>query len=76
VVLNQVLVRFDDDDQATREVVTGVQQEGTCWVSGTTWHGLAAMRISVSNWATSDEDVVASVAAMLRVQRERRASAG
>ncbi len=75
VVLNQVLVRFDDDDQATREVVTGVQQDGTCWVSGTTWHGLAAMRISVSNWATSDEDVVASVAAMLRVYRQRRANA-
>ena len=75
VVLNQVLVRFDDDDQATREVVTGVQQDGTCWVSGTTWHGLAAMRISVSNWATSDEDVVASVAAMLRVHRQRRAGA-
>lgn len=75
VVLNQVLVRFDDDDQATREVVTGVQQEGTSWVSGTTWHGLAAMRISVSNWATSDEDVLASVAAMLRVHRQRHASA-
>jgi len=72
VVLNQVLVRFDDDDQATREVVTGVQQDGTCWVSGTTWHGLAAMRISVSNWATSEEDVLASVAAMLRVHRQRR----
>ena len=72
VVLNQVLVRFDDDDQATRDVVAGVQRDGTCWVSGTTWHGLAAMRISVSNWATSDEDVVASVAAMLRVYRQGR----
>ncbi|HSD18118.1 MAG TPA: aminotransferase class V-fold PLP-dependent enzyme [Thermomonas sp.] len=74
VVLNQVLVRFDDDDQATREVVAGVQRDGTCWVSGTTWHGLAAMRISVSNWATSDEDVLASVAAMLRIHRQRRAA--
>ena len=72
VVLNQVLVRFDDDDQATRDVVTGVQRDGTCWVSGTTWHSLAAMRISVSNWATSDEDVIASVAAMLRVHRHRQ----
>ena len=72
VVLNQVLVRFDDDDQATRDVVTGVQRDGTCWVSGTTWHGLAAMRISVSNWATSDDDVLASVAAMLRVHRHRQ----
>lgn len=72
VVLNQVLVRFGNDDQVTREVVTGVQQDGTCWVSGTTWHGVAAMRISVSNWATSAEDVTASAAAMLRVYRQRR----
>lgn len=72
VVLNQVLVRFDDDDATTREVVVGVQQDGTCWVSGTTWHGVAAMRISVSNWATTDDDVAVSAAAMLRVYRQRR----
>ncbi|MGB0132839.1 pyridoxal phosphate-dependent decarboxylase family protein, partial [Dokdonella sp.] len=53
VVLNQALVRFGDDDELTRAVVSGVQEEGTCWLSGTTWHGKAAMRISVSNWATS-----------------------
>jgi glutamate/tyrosine decarboxylase-like PLP-dependent enzyme len=69
VVLNQVLVRFGDDDELTRAVITGVQQDGTCWASGTTWHGLAAMRISVSNWATSEEDVEVSAAAMLRVFR-------
>src|SRR5690606_32450869 len=46
VVLNQLLVRFGDDDAMTRRVVEGVQAEGTCWASGTTWHGLAAMRIS------------------------------
>jgi hypothetical protein len=68
-VLNQVLVRFGDDDDVTRKVITGVQQDGTCWASGTTWHGLAAMRISVSNWATNEEDVEASAAAMLRVFR-------
>ena len=34
-------------------VVTGVQQDGTCWLGGTTWQGQAAMRISVSNWATT-----------------------
>ncbi|MGY4515790.1 aminotransferase class V-fold PLP-dependent enzyme [Lysobacter sp. HA18] len=67
VVLNQVLVRFGDDDAMTRAVVTGVQEEGTCWASGTTWHGLAAMRISVSNWATSEDDVDRSADAMLRV---------
>ncbi|MGW1343257.1 pyridoxal phosphate-dependent decarboxylase family protein [Kribbella sp. NPDC002412] len=66
VVLNQVLVRFGDDDELTRKVVRAVQQEGTCWMSGTTWHGKAAMRISVSNWTTDEEDVDKSVAAILR----------
>ncbi|MEV0289550.1 aminotransferase class V-fold PLP-dependent enzyme [Kribbella sp. NPDC050820] len=66
VVLNQVLVRFGDDDELTRRVVSEVQQEGTCWMSGTTWHGKAAMRISVSNWTTNEDDVDKSVAAILR----------
>jgi glutamate/tyrosine decarboxylase-like PLP-dependent enzyme len=69
VVLNQVLVRFADDDDTTRRVVTGVQDEGTCWLSGTVWHGLAAMRISVSNWATSEDDAARSAAAIVRVFR-------
>ncbi|HEV8693775.1 MAG TPA: aminotransferase class V-fold PLP-dependent enzyme [Lysobacter sp.] len=69
VVLNQVLVRFGNDDETTRDVVTGVQQDGTCWLSGTTWHGMAAMRISVSNWATSEEDAKRSAAAITRVFR-------
>ena len=72
VVLNQVLVRFGDDDELTRTVVAGIQAEGTCWASGTTWHGLAAMRISVSNWATSEDDVAVSADAMLRVFRGLR----
>jgi glutamate/tyrosine decarboxylase-like PLP-dependent enzyme len=76
VVLNQVLVRFGDDDEMTRRVVTGVQQEGTCWMSGTLWQGQAAMRISVSNWATSEADVEASAAAILRVYRALEADAG
>jgi glutamate/tyrosine decarboxylase-like PLP-dependent enzyme len=66
VVLNQVLVRFGDDDATTRAVITRVQQEGTCWLAGTTWHGGAAMRISVSNWSTTAEDVERSAAAILR----------
>ncbi|MCA1714003.1 MAG: aminotransferase class V-fold PLP-dependent enzyme, partial [Gammaproteobacteria bacterium] len=72
VVLNQVLVRFGDDDETTRAVVAGVQQEGTCWLSGTTWQGMAAMRISVSNWATSEEDAARSAAAIARVFRSSR----
>lgn len=66
VVLNQVLVRFGDDDVTTRTVIANVQKEGTCWLAGTTWHGVAAMRISVSNWSTTSEDVERSAAAILR----------
>ena len=69
VALNQVLVRFGDDDDVTRAVVTGVQDEGTCWLSGTTWHGQAAMRISVSNWSTSEDDAARSADAILRIFR-------
>jgi len=69
VVLNQVLVRFGDDDAVTRAVVAGVQADGTCWLSGTTWHGLGAMRISVSNWSTSGDDIRRSADAVLRVFR-------
>ena len=65
VVLNQVLVRFEDDDIATQDVVRRVQDEGTCWLSGTTWQGRGAMRISVSNWQTSERDVERSAAAIL-----------
>ena len=66
VVLNQVLVRFGDSDELTRAVIARVQSEGTCWLGGTTWQEKAAMRISVSNWATSEEDVEKSAAAILR----------
>jgi glutamate/tyrosine decarboxylase-like PLP-dependent enzyme len=64
VVLNQVLVRFGDDDGLTRAVIEAVQKEGTCWLSGTTWHGVAAMRISISNWSTSLVDIETSSAAI------------
>jgi glutamate/tyrosine decarboxylase-like PLP-dependent enzyme len=63
VVLNQVLVRFGSDE-ATDRVVAAVQRSGVCWMGPTTWHGLRAMRISVSNWRTTDEDVDRSVDAI------------
>lgn len=70
VVLNQVLVRFldpgGDHDARTRAVVKAVQEDGTCWLGGTTWQDTAAMRISISNWSTTTEDVDRSVAAILR----------
>ena len=66
VVLNQVLVRFGDDDDFTRRVISRVQQDGTCWLGGTVWQGKVAMRISVSNWATNEEDIARSAEAILR----------
>ena len=48
-------------------MIGGVQREGTCWAGGTTWHGRAAMRISVSSWATTEADVDRSLDAILRV---------
>lgn len=71
VVLNQVLVRFlspdGDHDARTAAVVKGVQEDGTCWLSGSHWHDMGVMRVSVSNWQTTVEDVDRSVAAILRV---------
>jgi glutamate/tyrosine decarboxylase-like PLP-dependent enzyme len=69
VALNQVLVAFGDDD-TTRRVLAEVQAEGTCWASGTYWHGRQAMRISVSSWATTTEDVERSVEAILYAARQ------
>lgn len=66
VVLNQVLVSFGDDD-ATRRVIAAIQAEGTCWCGPTIWQGRAYMRISVSCWATTTEDVEISLAAMIRI---------
>lgn len=71
VVLNQVLVRFEapgrDADELTRAVIAGVQDEGTCWLGGTTWHAMAAMRVAVSNWSTTADDIDRSADAISRV---------
>ncbi|MDQ1289771.1 MAG: hypothetical protein QG622_3337 [Actinomycetota bacterium] len=69
VVLNQVLVRFGDDERTDR-VVAAVQQEGTCWLGGTTWRGRRHLRISVINHLTTPDDVDASAAAVLRIAAE------
>jgi glutamate/tyrosine decarboxylase-like PLP-dependent enzyme len=66
VVLNQVLVSFGDAER-TRRVIAAVQEDGTCWVGPTVWHGMTAMRVSVIAWGTTDDDVDRSVAAMLRL---------
>ncbi|HKH19263.1 MAG TPA: aminotransferase class V-fold PLP-dependent enzyme [Solirubrobacteraceae bacterium] len=72
VVLNQALVRFGGDDAATEAVIARVQREGTCWLGGTVWHGMAAMRISVSGWQTSEGDADRSANAIAAAWRERR----
>ena len=69
VVLNQVLVRFGDSDDRTRKVIAAVQEDGTAWMGGTTWQGKAAMRISVSNWSTTEADADRTVEAILRCAR-------
>jgi glutamate/tyrosine decarboxylase-like PLP-dependent enzyme len=69
VVLNQVLVSFGDA-ATTRAVIEGIQRDGTCWCGGTTWQGRAAMRISISSWLTTEEDVDQSLRAMVRVAHE------
>ena len=73
VTLNQVLACFGDDE-ATRAVIAAVQAEGTCWCGATVWQGRAAMRISVSSWATTDGDVERSLAAIIRTARALEAS--
>ena len=71
VVLNQILVRFDDDDARTNEVIRRIQADGVAWMGGTVWQGRAAMRVSVSNWMTSEHDVELTVEAIARAARDR-----
>ena len=83
VVLNQVLVRFMASatatvseevasDQLTRDVIARVQLDGTCWMGGTIWQGQAAMRVSVSGWSTTADDIDRSVAAIVRADSAAR----
>ncbi|MBP6269058.1 MAG: aspartate aminotransferase family protein [Rhizobacter sp.] len=71
VVLNQVLVRFGDAD-TTRRTIEAIQLDGTCWCGITEWQGRTAMRISVCSWATTEDDVDRSLAAMIRCARDCR----
>ncbi len=68
VVINQVLVDFGDA-AATNDVIRRVQEDGTCWCGGTVWQGRTAMRISVSSWVTSNEDVEESIRAIVRIAK-------
>jgi len=66
VVINQAMVSFGSAEK-TLEVIRRVQEEGTCWCGGTVWHGKTAMRISVSSWATTEEDIDRSADAVIRL---------
>ena len=66
VVLNQVLLRLPGGDAANRAAVAAVQRDGTCWLGGTTWNGEYVLRVSISNWATTDDDVQRSADAIAR----------
>lgn len=69
VVLNQVLVSFGSPE-TTNRVIEQIQRDGTCWCGVTKWQGHVAMRISVCNWATTDDDVDRSLAAILTAKRQ------
>ena len=70
VVLNQVLVGFDDLSR-TDDILQEVQREGTCWVGGTTWRGRRLIRVSVSNATTTEADIDRSAEAILRAAAGR-----
>jgi glutamate/tyrosine decarboxylase-like PLP-dependent enzyme len=69
VVLNQVLVRFGDDDARTAAVIGAVQDDGTCWLGGSTFRGQGVMRISIVGWQTTAADVDRCADAILMAAR-------
>jgi len=69
VVLNQVVVRFGDADAVNDDVVRRVQADGTCFLGGTIWRGVGAVRFSTTNWSTTADDIDRSVVAVLAAYR-------
>jgi hypothetical protein len=63
-------------DEFTRRVIKAVQDDGTCWLGGTVWQGKAAMRVSVSNWSTTEQDIDRSAAAIVSALTATSKSAG
>jgi hypothetical protein len=70
VVLNQVLVSFGSAEK-TRRVIEAIQEDGTCWCGVTRWQGRTAMRISVSNWSTTADDVDRSLATIIAIADQK-----
>ena len=71
VTLNQVLLGFGDDER-TAAAIAALQADGTFWAGGTRWHDQAALRFSVSNWSTSEEDIDRCAEAILTIARQAR----
>jgi glutamate/tyrosine decarboxylase-like PLP-dependent enzyme len=71
VSLNQVLVSFGSEE-LTNRIIKKIQEEGTCWCGGTVWKGITAMRISVSSWMTTDEDIERSAEVIINIAREEK----
>jgi hypothetical protein len=69
VRLNQVVASFGDDER-TNAVISAIQRDGTCWCGPTAWRGRRAMRISISNWATTSDDIDRSATAILAAHRD------
>ncbi len=77
VVLNQVLIRVDDGDAgSTSSVMARVQQDGVCWIGGTSWSDLPAIRISVSGWCTREDDIDRSAESIVSAVSETLAAKG
>jgi glutamate/tyrosine decarboxylase-like PLP-dependent enzyme len=71
VVLNQVVVAFGDDER-TREVIAALQAAGDCWCGGTRWRGREAMRISISSWATTRDDLEVTFRSIVAAAQRRK----
>ena len=80
IALNQVLVQFttgpessaDANTALTRDVIARVQADGTCWGGGAVWQGTQVMRISISNWSTTEADIDRSAEAIARCFAEAK----
>jgi glutamate/tyrosine decarboxylase-like PLP-dependent enzyme len=80
VELNQFLVRFgsaepsEEFDQTTKKVISGVQADGVCFVAGTAWKGMWALRVSIISWPTTGADTDRAADAIIAAWRRTKDS--
>jgi glutamate/tyrosine decarboxylase-like PLP-dependent enzyme len=75
ITLNQVLVSFGEPE-LTNRIIKKIQDDGTCWCGGTVWKGITAMRVSVSSWMTTEEDIEKCTTAIIKIANKEILSAG